>query len=139
LSILCGVDIIEIDRIKDSLETIGTAFRDRVFTNNEIEYCENRKVMKFQSYAARFAAKEAVSKAFGTGIGKGINLKDIEIQNDDQGKPYIVFFGKALQMFEKLKAESISLSLSHCQSFAVAYVVIETSLNTGDYEQKVSS
>lgn len=126
MGILCGVDIIEINRIQNSLESIGQAFRDRIYTENEIKYCEERKAMKYQSYAARFAAKEAVSKALGTGISKGINLKDIEVRNDDLGKPFILLHGQALKTFEGIGALNISLSLSHCTSYAVAYAVIET-------------
>lgn len=125
MGILCGVDIVEIDRIRQSFETLGDSFRDRVFTRNEVEYCESKKVVKYQSYAARFAAKEAVSKAFGTGIGERLSWKDIEVLNDGAGKPYVVLSGKAGEMFDEIKGVSISLSLSHCKSYAVAYAVIE--------------
>jgi holo-[acyl-carrier protein] synthase len=125
LAIFCGVDIVEIDRIKQSLVNTGTAFRDRVFTLPEIEYCERRKAARFQSYAARFAAKEAVSKAFGTGIGQGIMWRDIEILNDENGKPYVVLSGRAKEKYEELDALGISLSMSHCQLYAVAYAVLE--------------
>jgi phosphopantetheine--protein transferase-like protein len=77
----CGVDIIEIDRVKKAVDSGGKAFKDRVFTEREIMYCEARKAAKYQSYAARFAAKEAVSKAFGTGISAGFLLKDIEVDD----------------------------------------------------------
>ncbi|MGI6777156.1 MAG: holo-ACP synthase [Acetivibrionales bacterium] len=127
MSIRCGVDIIEIDRIKKSVGEGNNAFRDRVFTDREIEYCELKKNVKYESYAARFAAKEAVSKAFGTGIGQGVSLKDIEILNDEFGKPYVVLHNKCREIFEKINGESISLSLSHCKDYAVAYAVIEVS------------
>ena len=125
MGVLCGVDIIEIGRIEKSFETGGCGFRDRVFTKSEIEYCESRKTVKFESYAARFAAKEAVSKAFGTGIGGRIDWKDIEVLNDDSGKPYVVLSGKAKQLFEEIKGTCISLSISHCKEYAVAHAVIE--------------
>jgi len=125
MAVLCGVDIIEIDRIRNSFETCGDSFRDRVFTGNEIEYCESKKLVKFESYAARFAAKEAVAKAFGTGIGNGIKWRDIEIRNDQQGKPFAVLSERAGEIFEEMNARGISISLSHCKEYAVAYAVIE--------------
>lgn len=125
MAILCGVDIIEIDRIKQSLESCGDGFRDRVYTDNEIEYCENRKAARFESYAARFSAKEAVSKAFGTGIGKSVSWKDIEIAKDISGRPYVILKGNAKALFEEMKGINISLSLSHCKEYAVAYAVLE--------------
>jgi holo-[acyl-carrier protein] synthase len=126
LGIKCGVDIIEVERIKKSLSLNGEIFRDKVFTPKEIEYCEQRKVVKYQSYAARFAAKEAVSKAFGTGISGGIDWKDIEVINDPDGKPNVVLSGRAQEVFKNMFAKDISLSLSHCENYAVAYVIIET-------------
>jgi len=126
LGILCGVDIIEIERVKKSLDCTGTAFRDKVFTKNEIDYCEGRNVVKYQSYAARFAAKEAVTKAFGTGIGSGIVWKEVEILNKESGKPYVVLSGKAKEQFNKIEALNMDLSLSHCNSYAIAYFVIYT-------------
>jgi len=125
LAIYCGVDIIEIDRIKHSLDTLGNAFRDKVFTRGEIDYCEARKAAKYKSYAARFAAKEAVSKALGTGISEGISWKDIEVVNDEKGKPDVCLSGKAREILTKLGDISISLSLSHSENYAVAYAVIQ--------------
>lgn len=125
MAVLCGVDIVEIDRIRHSFDSCGESFRNRVFTENEINYCESKKVVRFESYAARFAAKEAVSKAFGTGISEGIKWKDIEILNEPQGKPYVVLSERAREIYEKMNARGISLSLSHCRSYAVAYAVIE--------------
>lgn len=126
MEILCGVDIIEIERVKSSLETIGQTFRDRVFTPGEVEYCEARKAARFASYAARFAAKEAVSKALGTGIGAGVEWKDIEVANDGNGKPYVLLRNKAKERFDMLNGTGVSLSLSHSNSHAVAYAVIYT-------------
>jgi holo-[acyl-carrier protein] synthase len=125
LAIYCGVDIVEIDRIINSFRTCGNAFRDRVFTENEINYCEKRKSAMYESYAARFAGKEAVSKAFGTGIGKSIKWKDIEILNNDAGKPFVVLSGGIEKKFEGLKERNVSISLSHCKSYAVAYAILE--------------
>ena len=126
MGILCGVDIIEIERIRKSFETVGQSFRDKVFTEKEIRYCEQRAAVKYRSYAARFAAKEAVSKAFGTGIGGYIGWKDIEILNDTNGKPYVELYGKSKERLAEINAVDISLSLSHSDNYAVAYVVILT-------------
>lgn len=125
MGICCGVDIIEIDRIEQSFENYGQSFRDRVYTKREIEYCENKGAARYMSYAARFAAKEAVSKALGTGIGTEVGWKDIEILNDEKGKPHVVLCGKGKELFEKMGACSVSLSMSHCKNYAVAYAVIE--------------
>lgn len=125
LAVYCGVDIVEIDRIKQSISSCGEAFIKRVFTEHEIVYCEERKNARFKSYAARFAAKEAVSKAFGTGLGGGIKWRDIEVMNDINGKPYVVLNGEALGKFNDMGGLGISISLSHCDSYAVAYAVLE--------------
>jgi holo-[acyl-carrier protein] synthase len=125
MSFECGVDIVEVDRIKDSIEKYGESFLKKVFTDKEVEYCESRKVSKYQSYAARFAAKEAVSKAFGTGIGADVSLNEIEIAKDEKGKPYVILSGNAKEFFRKMKGEKISISLSHTRQNAIAYVIIE--------------
>lgn len=126
MGVLCGVDIIEIGRIEKSLGSLGDSFRYKVFTEREVNYCESKKAVKYQSYAARFASKEAVSKALGTGISGGISLKDIEVLNDDMGKPYVELSGKSREVFQGIKGCDISLSLSHCENYAVAYAVILT-------------
>ena len=116
MKISCGTDIIEIGRIKDALESKGDCFLNRVFTENEIDYCESKKKQKYQHYAARFAAKEAVFKAISI---NSITWKDIEIENDLQGKPHIHLYGINDDIFE-----SIDISISHCREYAVAYVVV---------------
>ncbi|NSW92226.1 MAG: holo-ACP synthase [Firmicutes bacterium] len=126
MAILCGVDIIEVERIKKAFEKRGQAFVNRVFTEREIEYCESKKANKYQSYSVRFAAKEALVKALGTGISRGVDLKDIEVLNDGYGKPYIVLTGKTKGYFSALNGKDISLSMAHCKCYAVAYVIIET-------------
>lgn len=125
MAILCGVDIIEVDRIKNSIDNLGDSFKNKVFSTGEIEYCEEKKKAKYQSYAARFAAKEAVSKAFGTGFGSRLSWREIEIYNDELGKPYVSLNGKAKDLFEEMNGINISLSLSHCKDYAIAYVLIE--------------
>lgn len=124
MAIYCGVDIIEIDRLKSSIEKVD-GFRERVFTPKEIDYCENRKKARYESYAARFAAKEAVSKALGTGIATGMGWKQIEILNDENGKPYAVLTQRALEIFENMHVKSMDVSLSHCGDYAIAYAVID--------------
>ena len=95
MKISCGVDIIEIDRVKESIEQLGDKFLNRVFTDKEIEYCESRKNQKYQHYAARFAAKEAAFKAVSGQIDDKYNVcwKDFEVTNDEQGRPSIKLVG----------------------------------------------
>ncbi len=125
MELLIGTDIIEIERIKDSLDNrIKERFSARVFTPDEIKYCESKGVSKYQSYAARFAGKEAVSKAFGTGIGENALFNEIEILNDKNGKPFVILHGRAKKFYEGLGASGISISLSHCSEYAVAYAAI---------------
>ena len=124
MSVYCGVDIIEIDRIKKSIEELGS-FKERVFTGKEIEYCDKRNKARYESFAARFAGKEAVLKALGTGLAEGLEWKMVEILNDEKGKPYVVLSQKALELYEGIGASDIDISVSHCGSYAVAYVVIQ--------------
>lgn len=111
-----GTDIIEISRIKKNIE--NQKFIKRIFTNREIEYFESRG-MKRESVAATFSAKEAVSKAVGTGI-RGFNFNDIEILRDENGKPHVVANGKFKQFCTDNKICEIKVSLSHCREYAVA-------------------
>ena len=120
MKITCGTDIIEIERIKQTMEDMEDAFKERVFTESEIKYCESRKKQKYQHYAARFAAKEAVFKAISPNLSDkyAITWKDIEIIDDKEGKPYVHLYGLDESIFE-----SIDISISHCREYAVAYVV----------------
>lgn len=111
-----GVDIVEIDRIKEAVESFGKKFLNRVYTPLEIKYCSSLNKLKFPELAARFAAKEAYAKAIGTGM-KGISWQDIEVSNDKRGKPELSVQGK--------KSKKIFVSLSHSQKYAVATVCIE--------------
>lgn len=111
-----GTDIIEISRIKKNIE--NQKFIKRIFTDREIEYFEKRG-MKRESIAATFSAKEAVSKAVGTGI-RGFNFNDIEILRDKNGKPYVVANGKFKKFCTDNKICEIKVSLSHCREYAVA-------------------
>ncbi len=119
-----GIDIVEISRIEEKLSQGNTRFLNRVFTVGEIEYCEKRAA-KFASYAARFAAKEAVMKALGTGWGDGVGWKEIEVINDAAGKPAINLTGRAQEKFAELGARISHLSLSHSKDSAIAQVIFE--------------
>jgi holo-[acyl-carrier protein] synthase len=116
-----GVDIIEIERIGKSITTLGQSFLEKIFTPDEIGYCM-AKANAAQHFAARFAAKEAMSKALATGWRGDFAWRNVEVMNDDMGKPYIALSG-ALK--ERLARSSLFVSLSHSASHVVAMVVIE--------------
>ena len=121
-----GTDIVNIKRMEKSIKKNGKYFKNRVFSTNEILYCEKKK-NPFSFYAKRFAAKEALSKALGTGIRKGINFKDIEILNDKMGKPYINLKGSTKNFLrKKIKSKKfkIHLSLSDDAPWAQATAII---------------
>lgn len=124
MAIFCGVDIIEIERLRNSIDNVG-GFRERVFTETEAAYCEKRNKAKYESYAARFAAKEAVMKALGTGMADGVGWKHIEVVNDEKGKPHAVLTSKAKEIYDVMGARSMDISVSHCGEYAIAYAVIE--------------
>jgi holo-[acyl-carrier protein] synthase len=119
-----GTDIIEVDRVAAKMEK-GNGFRDMIFTPGEIVYCEAQANPK-QHYAARFAAKEAFLKAMGTGWGHGkINFNEIEIRNDETGRPSLQLTGNATSCYSELQIRQILVSLSHIKATAIAMVVIE--------------
>lgn len=117
MKISCGTDIIEIDRVKSCIDNIGEKFVNAIYTEKEIEYCESRKTQKYQHYAARFAAKEAIFKALSTKIGSKYQWKDFEVLNDENGKP------KVYLATEISNLEDIDISISHCKTYAVANVI----------------
>src|SRR6188768_2972133 len=117
-----GTDIIECLRIAKMIERHGELFLTRVYTPHEIEYCTARKAST-QHYAGRFAAKEAVLKALGTGWTRGIHWRDIEIKNDMGGKPRIALSGAARELCEKLRIAEMQISISHCRTHATAVAV----------------
>jgi len=118
-----GTDIIEVPRI-EKLLTKQKRFQGRIFTETEIAYCETKK-NKVQNYAARFAAKEAFLKAIGTGWRQGVSFKEIEIVNNERGKPEIFLSGKAREFADDLGITNIQVSLSHLKDFAIAVVAAE--------------
>lgn len=113
-----GVDLIEIKRIAESVERFGDRFLQRVYTPQELAYCNGRA----SSLAARWAAKEAVAKALGTGIG-AIGWQEIEIVNDAQQRPSVQLHGAAARLAAAQKIAGFSVSLSHTKDYAVAFVV----------------
>ena len=117
-----GTDLLEVLRMKKTLSE-QTAFKENIFTENEIAYCEKLKY-KEQHYAARYAAKEAFIKAIGTGWRNGIKFIEIEIINDDLGKPEIFLSGKAKEIANNLEVNKIHVSISHLKDIANAYVII---------------
>ena len=121
MKITCGKDIIEINRIKEDIENIGGEFLNRIFTQKEIQYCESKKKQKYQHYAARFAAKEAVFKAISHQLENKFSIawKDIEITNDENGRPNVEVLG-----INTTDINNIDISLSHCKEYAVANVTI---------------
>jgi holo-[acyl-carrier protein] synthase len=117
-----GTDIIEVSRIAESIEKYGERFKNRIFTKLEQDYCESFKTNQNLHYAARFAAKEAFSKAIGTGITQGFKFSEVWVRNELSGEPKIELGGG---MAEKWGMCKIHISLSHTAGNAVAYVVIE--------------
>lgn len=119
-----GIDLVDVRRIATAIEKQGAAFLRRIYTDREREYCEG-KANAAEHFAARFAAKEAVSKAFGTGIGERIAFIDIEILNQKSGAPCIVLLGKAESLAEARGVTEVLVSLSHTEQMAVASVVLQ--------------
>ncbi len=119
MKIRTGVDIIEIERVKKSIEETGGKFCEKVYTKREIEYCESKKIQKYQHYAARFSAKEAIFKAISLDLKNkyDIDWKDIEILNDESGRPYVNILKQDIEI------NSIDISISHCKEYAVASVI----------------
>src|SRR5450755_2452535 len=120
-----GIDIAETDRIGHSIERFGRRFLERVFTADEIRYCES-KANKVERYAARFAAKEAGMKAIGTGWSRGVRWQDFEVQRLPGGRPTIAFHGRAAEIFGKLGGVRAHLSITHTEKFAMAQVILES-------------
>lgn len=120
MNITCGTDIIEIDRIKNLVDDARNENLEKIFTEKEIEYCESKKTMKYQHYAARFASKEAIFKAISNKLSNKFELSwnDVEVLNDENGRPEIKFAHKKIK-----ELKNIEISLSHCKEFAVAMVI----------------
>jgi len=117
-----GTDIVECLRIAQMIERHGELFINRVYTPYEIQYCQSRK-QSTQHFAGRWAAKEAVLKALGTGWIKGISWRDVEVRNDSGGKPSIALYGGAKEIAQQLKLQQMLISISHCRSHATAFAM----------------
>jgi holo-[acyl-carrier protein] synthase len=120
-----GIDVVEIDRIAASIDRFGDRFLARIFTPQEIAYCQRKRRSAAESFAARFAAKEAGAKALGTGIQQGVTWTEIEVRRQPGQRPTLHFSGRALQMAERLKVRHVSLSLTHDRRVAIASVSLE--------------
>jgi holo-[acyl-carrier protein] synthase len=120
-----GIDLIETARVRRTVDRFGERFFGRVFTPGEIKYCKSMKHPD-RHFAARFAAKEAVSKCFGTGIGRDLGWKDVEILRDKRGKPSVKLHGNGLALARRMKVKKIFVSLSHTELYGSAMAVIES-------------
>lgn len=118
-----GMDIVEVERIRTGIERYGKRFIERIFTDNEIDYCNNKKT-SYIHYAGRFAVKEAFSKAIGTGFNKGLTWQDIETINSLSGKPEIITKGKAKDMLKELGIENTFVTITHTKTICAAVVII---------------
>lgn len=123
----CGIDLIHCNRIEDLVERRGTEYLSKIWTEKEISDCTRKDgSLKYESLAARYAAKEAVSKAFGTGIGRsGVRLEEIEILENSMGAPHVVLHGTTKIFSKKNGFEEIEISLSHDQDVSIAMCVIK--------------
>jgi holo-[acyl-carrier protein] synthase len=119
-----GVDLIEIARIAQSIERYGDRFLRRIFTAHEIAYC-SRKRGSAESFAARFAAKEAGAKALGTGISRGVTWNEFQVERQPGGRPTLQLRGRAALLASQLGVKTISLSLTHTATLAMASVMME--------------
>ncbi len=119
-----GIDLVDCARIENSIERFGDRFLHRVFTEGEIAYSNS---MKFPArhFAARFAAKEAISKAFGTGIGKSMGWRDLDVQKKESGEPFVVLNGGAEKMANEREVAHIWISLSHTENSGMATIILE--------------
>ena len=118
MKIACGTDIIEIDRVRKSIEKYEDKFKENLFTEREVEYCESRNIQKYQHYAARFAAKEAIFKAISKTLSNEYSFRDFEVINDENGKPEVSLKTPIDEIV------NIDISISHCKEYAVSMVVV---------------
>ncbi|MGB6219645.1 holo-ACP synthase [Haloferula sp.] len=117
-----GIDVVEVERIESSMSEFGDRFAEKVFTQSEREYCDSQRKSGLH-YAARFAAKEAISKAFGTGIGKDLGWLDMEIVRKESGEPQLVLSGAGKAFAEKNGIVEVKISLTHARHYAAANAV----------------
>ena len=120
-----GIDIIEVARVQASHERFGERFLNRILLPDEIAYCLTHK-MPGPFLAARFAAKEAISKAFGTGIGAQLGWHDLEIKRKESGEPYVILHDKGERLLKERHARAVLISLSHTANYATAVAILES-------------
>jgi holo-[acyl-carrier protein] synthase len=118
-----GTDIIEVGRIENMVAR-GKQYLEAIFTEKEMEYCES-KARRYEYYAARYAAKEAMMKAFGTGWRDGLTYLDIEVVHDEQGRPQVDLHGYARELFTHHQISQVSISISHSKENAIAVIILE--------------
>jgi holo-[acyl-carrier protein] synthase len=119
-----GTDLIEIERVQQSLDRFGQRFMERVFTPGEVAYCQQKKHAA-ESFAARFAAKEAAAKALGTGIARGISWREIEVRRSPGERPTLHLTGRAAERADSMGVRHLQLSLTHSRDVAMAVVIAE--------------
>src|ERR1044071_8545555 len=120
-----GIDIIEVARIQASFEKFGERFTHRILLPKEIAYCVSHR-LPAPFLAARFAAKEAISKAFGTGIGAQLGWHDMEVGRKESGEPFVIFHGGGKKLLQERKGRAVLISLSHTQAHAAAVAILES-------------
>ena len=128
LIIGCGIDLVKIERIEKIIKRWGNNFNCRIFTPLERDYCEKKKDNKYQSYAGKFAAKEALLKALGLGL-RGANWKEIEIKNDELGQPIIDTSGKLKNIASTRGVNKYFVTISHTKEYAISQVILEGTLD----------
>jgi holo-[acyl-carrier protein] synthase len=120
-----GTDLMETKRIELSIDRFGERFLERVFTTAEIAYCMRKKKNAAESFAARFAAKEAGAKALGTGISRGVTWKELEVRREASGRPTLHLSGRAAELAGTMGVRRMQLSLTHSRELAMAVVIAE--------------
>jgi holo-[acyl-carrier protein] synthase len=120
-----GTDLIETRRVQETMDRYGERFLERIFTAGEISYCK-RKKNAAESFAARFAAKEAGAKALGTGIAHGVSWKEFEVRREASGKPTLHLSGRAAELAGAIGVQRVQLSLTHTRELAMAVVLVES-------------
>jgi len=120
-----GIDIIEVERVAASVERFGERFLKRILVEEEIAYCQSHKTPA-PFIAARFAAKEAISKAFGTGIGAQLGWHDMEVRRRPSGEPFVVLHGNGQTLLQQRAVRVVLLSLSHTQTYAAAVAILDS-------------
>lgn len=125
-----GIDIVGVDRIRQSVNRHGSRFIKRVFTPDEAAYCRDKASWP-QHFAGRFAAKEAVAKALGMGFTDGVLCRDIAIERDDAGGPGVVLSGRAAELADEMAIHTWHVSISHCAEYAVASAIAEGDAGSG--------